>query len=263
MAEVTVSYSPKVQGWPSFYSFIPEQMVSLENRFYSLKNGSLWRHNAEGVYSTFYGVAYDHSVELVFNDDPTLNFLYKTLKIEGDDPQDVTVESDIETFGSIDKEWFNKQEGTWFAFIRTSGTTPIGTDEYALRSLSGIATSSGISGSLGARIVNFELAINIGSQLSIGDSFYYLNGGSPVYAGIVTNIEIDKKNAINRVTINDNASGATSPPSGTLYYMYAKNTVAESSGILGHYAKVKLTNQITDRLSEIFSVEAEVMRSFT
>ena len=45
MAEYTLTYSESVQGFPSFYSYIPDMMIGMNNYFYSFKAGELYRHN--------------------------------------------------------------------------------------------------------------------------------------------------------------------------------------------------------------------------
>lgn len=265
MAEYTLSYSNSVEGWPSFYSFIPEWMLGLNSHFYSFNNGSLWRHNSDAVTrNNFYGVQYNTKVVLPFNQNPLENKLFKTLNLEGNDPWDALLTSDIQDSGYIEQEWFKKKEGSWFSFVRNSGTVPAGDDEYELRSANGLAKSSSIGGSSGAVVINFALSVNIGSIISVGDNLYNAVGPSyntPLFAGQVTNIEVDKPNNINRITIDDTVSGATAPVNADDFYLYVKNAVAESHGILGHYCQVELENDSTTAI-ELFAVESEVMKSF-
>ena len=47
MANFTVTYSQKAKGFPSFYSFVPENMIGMNNRFFSFKNGELYLHNSD------------------------------------------------------------------------------------------------------------------------------------------------------------------------------------------------------------------------
>lgn len=50
----TLTYSPMVQGWPSFYSYNPDWMIGMNNYFYSFKGGNLYRHNSNSLRNTFY-----------------------------------------------------------------------------------------------------------------------------------------------------------------------------------------------------------------
>ena len=74
MAE-TLTYSPDVKGWPSFYSYIPEWMAGMNNYFYSFKGGNLYRHNTNEVRNQYYGVNYSSQMTSIFNDNPTDNSL--------------------------------------------------------------------------------------------------------------------------------------------------------------------------------------------
>ena len=124
MAEYTLTYSPQDKGWPSFYSFIPESMVGLNNYFYSFKNGQLYRHNTNENRSNFYGVQYDSTVTSVFNQSPLENKLFKTLEVQSDKKWKADLETDLlDSQGLpqealIEKDYFETKEGNQFAFIR-------------------------------------------------------------------------------------------------------------------------------------------------
>ena len=60
----TISFSPKNQGFISFHSFVPDWYVPHYNTYLSIKNNSLWKHNADG-YQTYYGSNYPFEIEFV------------------------------------------------------------------------------------------------------------------------------------------------------------------------------------------------------
>ena len=43
----TLAWDEKINGWTSFFSFKPDQMFSIRNKFYTTKDGSLWLHNSK------------------------------------------------------------------------------------------------------------------------------------------------------------------------------------------------------------------------
>ena len=45
--DTTVAWDEKITGWTSFFSFKPDQMFSIRNKFYTTKDGSLWLHNSD------------------------------------------------------------------------------------------------------------------------------------------------------------------------------------------------------------------------
>lgn len=60
----TISFSPKMQGFISFHSFVPDWYVPYYNTFFSIKNAGVWKHNADG-YQKYYGTPYPFEVEFV------------------------------------------------------------------------------------------------------------------------------------------------------------------------------------------------------
>jgi hypothetical protein len=264
MAEYTLAYSEKVKGWTSFYSFIPDWMIGMNNYFYTFKGGNLYRHNVNSLRNNFYGEPYSSTLQTVFNDVPLQNKLFKTLNIEGDDAWAATMQTDIQTTGYIEYPWFEKKEGSWFAFVRNSGTVPALTDEYALRSLNGVGRSASITGPAGALVINFSIAplVAIGSIASIGDYLYYALPPytTPVLCGEITGITQDYPAGDNFFVV-DTTSGGAIPPIQTPYFLYIKSSVAESHGVLGHYCVVNLENDNTSKV-ELFAIESEVMKSY-
>ena len=87
--DYTVSFSEKVDGWTSFKSFIPEAGFSINDLYYTFKNGDLYSHD-NTVRNTFYGTAYETSLNVLFNDVPTSVKSFKTLNYEGSDSRKYT-----------------------------------------------------------------------------------------------------------------------------------------------------------------------------
>jgi len=168
----TLTYSESSKGFPSFYSYYPDYMIGMNRYLYTFKGGNLWRHNSNELRNTFYEqAAVSSTMTSVFNDTPLQNKIFKTLNLESDDAWKATLTSDIQTTGFIEAEYFEKKERDWFAFVRNSGTTPADVDEYALRSLNGIGSSSSTDVAVPAAVeISFALTTNIGSIVSIGDN---------------------------------------------------------------------------------------------
>lgn len=263
--EYTLGYGENVQGWTSFYSFIPDWMIGMNNFFYTFKGGNLYKHNVNANRNTFYNVFTPSKITSVFNDVPLQNKLFKTLNIEGDDSWSALMETDIQNSGFIEKDWFEKKEQSYFAFIRNEGTVPAGTDEYALRSLNGVGRSYLVAGVPTAAKVNFSITplVAIGNIASIGDYVYYLLPPytTPVLCGQITGITQNYPAGNNYMVVDTTITGGSYPPIQDAYFMYIKNSVAESHGVLGHYCVVTLENDNTSKI-ELFAVESEVMKSY-
>jgi len=273
----TLTYSETSQGFPSFYSYEPDWMIGMNQFFYTFKGGNLYRHNTNNNYNTYYGTTYESTITSIFNEAPLETKIFKTLNLESDESWDAVLRSDIQTTGEISEQWFEKKEDAWFAFIRNNGPTGANTDEsqFELRSLNGISRSTSVGGVAAAYEINFALTINIGSIVSVGDYLYYAIPPYevPIFAGQIIGINVNKVNGVNQLVVNsvqDQQGDAFTPPATNpipiqdAYFLYIKNPIAESHGILGHYCEFTLTLDPTKAINptELFAVESEVMKSF-
>lgn len=275
--EYTLTYSEQVGGFPSFYSFIPEWMIGMNNYFYSFKGGNLYRHNVNEMRNTFYyqwwkqmddpaGAFMPSTLKSVLNDVVLDNKLFKTLSIQGDDSWAATLTTDIQNTGFIDADWFEKKEQVYFAFIRNQGVTPATPNEYALRSTTGIGRSASVSGPNTNEKISFSITplVSIGSIVSIGDYLYF---SEPPYttlqlAGKITGINQNLKVGDNYMTVDATITGAVYPiPIQDAYFACIKRIDAEINGILGHYCEFEITNDNTEKV-ELFQIQSEIMKSF-
>jgi fumarate reductase subunit C len=271
----TLTYSESAEGWVSFYSYYPDWMIGMNNYFYTFKGGNLYRHNTNPIRNTFYqdwwtatgnpsGSFTNTSLVGVFNDRVLENKLFKTITLQGDSIWSATLESELQYSGYIDATWFEKKEATYFAYVRNTGTVPAAISEYALRSLNGIGRS--VNASVGITTdVDFSISplIVIDSIISIGDYVYFAVPPytTPQFAGTVSNVIRNYPGGVNRLIIDTTIAGAVPVPIPDAYFLYIKNSLAESHGILGHYCVFNINNDSTSKI-ELFAVESEIMKSF-
>ena len=86
----TLSFDEKVQGWTSFYNYLPNQLFSLRNNFYTIKSTRLWQHYSTTVNrGNFYGFDNDSNVTFIFNPEPTRSKYFKTISYEGNNGWEV------------------------------------------------------------------------------------------------------------------------------------------------------------------------------
>jgi hypothetical protein len=81
--QTTVSFSESVEGWTSRKSFIPEFGISLNNTYFTFKNGRIWQHGLNPIRNNFYGIQYDSSINIILNDSPLSVKSFKTLNYTG------------------------------------------------------------------------------------------------------------------------------------------------------------------------------------
>ena len=79
----TITYSERAKGWVSLKSFTPEQGLSLNNEYYTFKNGQLYIHHDNTTRNNFYGTQYDSTVTVIFNDMPEAVKSFGALNYEG------------------------------------------------------------------------------------------------------------------------------------------------------------------------------------
>jgi hypothetical protein len=161
-----VSFVEANNAWSSRKSFIQENGLSLNNIYYTFKDGELWSHDNE-TRNNFYGTQYESSVKFIFNDAPGSVKSFKTINYEGtqarvfvDDPDTdnkfrnrlakdgwwvSSIESDLQS-GQV--KTFKNKEGKWFYNILGTETTlaNLDTKEYSVQGLGYINAITGSQG---------------------------------------------------------------------------------------------------------------------
>lgn len=243
----TLTFSESVNGWPSFYSYMPDFILGMNQYLYTFKNGNLYRHNTNERRNNFYGEDYSSTITSVFNQEPTTTKVFKTIELESDDSWDCDVVSDLGT-GFMPASYFVLKEGGYFAYIRRVA----GSQDLELRSAQGIGTYDSTTG-VGPAPITLTFSFSIDSMLSIGDTAYYDDSGTIEEIGEITAISADRTT----ITIANPLITTAVPPS---YIFYVKNSVAESYGTLGYFLEFKLTNNNTESV-ELFTVDSDVFKS--
>jgi hypothetical protein len=247
MAVTTVTYSPGIQGFPSRYSFEPDYMVTMNNKFYSFKEGNLFQHHSDNVDRLeFYGDQYDAEITFVFNDRPLERKVFKTISLEGNDAWTATMTADSGQTGTITDTFFEEKEVEFFAFVRFN----TGSTNFRTRNTGGIGVANTVTGTVG-NTVTITFTGDVNTILNIGDDIYFSNGSSETKIGPLTT------KSTNQITID--SSLAVPSVGNTIFYV--KNSQAESYGLLGSFIEVRLNNNSTTQV-ELFAAQSEVMKSF-
>ena len=102
----TVAWSPLINNWVSFYSFLPNYYVSHPTHFQSGIHNSIWNHNLSNLsYQTYYNTLYPYIIELPISNLPQAEIL-KSVTINTD-IQKYSSESDFYSLKSTNKENYN------------------------------------------------------------------------------------------------------------------------------------------------------------
>ena len=248
MGAVTLTYSETSKGWPSFYSFIPEKMVGMNNYLYSFKGGKLYRHNVSTTRNEYYGVRFNSTISSIFNTKPLEVKLFKTIYLESDSAWAATYNSDMHNpGGSLLASYFVQKETDWFSFLRADENTV----NFSLRSANGLGDVNSVNSTDLASVI-LSFLFDIGSIISVGDVVYF--GNTPTLGGTVV------ATTNNTVSIDTTIAGGSVPAAGS-FICYIKNSVAESHGVRGHYLEFTLTNSDTTP-TELFAVKSSMFKSY-
>ena len=84
----TLAFDETTKGWTSFFDYIPNQIFSLNNNYFTTYKGIIWKHytlatNSQAR-STFYGEQKNSKVTVVFNGGPSMIKNFQTINYEGD-----------------------------------------------------------------------------------------------------------------------------------------------------------------------------------
>ena len=132
----TLSYNETVDGWTSFKSFIKEAGLTLNNKYYTFKNGEIYRHHSDKEgYNIFYGTEYSSSITCIFNDNPSIVKAFRYFDYEGTQARVVINEEDKNYYNLFQKDgWYGEylntnlqesiptyfldKEGKWFSYVK-------------------------------------------------------------------------------------------------------------------------------------------------
>lgn len=249
MTYKTLTYSSGVEGWPSFYSYVPEKMIGMNNFFYSFKGGNLYRHNSDNVNrNNFYedAGAPKSTITGVVNDEVYTVKNFKTISLGSSQPWSCDIVTDLNT-GFINADWFEEKEGDWFAYIRRNNDL----EDLDMRSANGIGNISSID-STNPATVKLIYDFSLGSILNVGDLLYRNNGGVLEFVG---NIVVRGDQDI----VVDTTLGMI--PTVGDFTIFIKNNIAESNGARGYYMQFHLENKSTEFV-ELFSIGTNLFKSY-
>lgn len=107
----TISWSPIIENWVSFYSFLPNYYIPQVNHFMSGIHNSIWNHNLSNLsYQTYYDTLYPHIIEYPIANVPNQEIL-KSITVHENILKYIT-EDNFYSLSSVNKEnydiFFNK-----------------------------------------------------------------------------------------------------------------------------------------------------------
>lgn len=237
----TIGFSEQNKGWVSLYSYVPEEILGLNNRLYTWKNGQLYLHNSEvSPRNNFYGIQYNTEVEVIFNDLPTRDKILKSIILDSNVAWDVEIESSLATISTIADHEFVDKGSKFYGYVRGNESS----SDLSASNVHGTGNIGAVDG-LGIRVPS------VNQYASTGDQVWQVNSGVPELLGTIDSIS---GNIINLVSI------IATPIVGNFCYI-KKNSRIDGGKMKGYYFKVKLTSD-SEEFAELYAVQAEIVKSY-
>lgn len=237
----TISFDDQVQGWTSFYSYLPDWMLRLDNRFFTIKEGQLYLHNDDSVpRNNFYGVQHSTKLKYAINHQASDIKVFKALGLEGNQPWEALIrafQSGSENYSesTIKSTEFVKKEGYWYAYVRRNELA----SDFSSKATYGIGMVTDVEG----------------TSLKIGYPNDTITEGDVIFTEDGTELGTVISNSYGIITLD------VLQPQITGTYIYGvKDARVEGAEMRGYTSVVELTNDSTDKL-ELFAANSEVFKS--
>jgi len=241
-----ISFKEKSDGWNTRLSYEPEAGISLNNEYYTFKNGELYEHS-NATRSNFYGVQEDTTVTPLFNDAPTSVKNFKTLSYEGDEGWTASITTNKQS-GTV-STW-KEREGIYFNYIMGDATTLANIDlkEFSVQGIGNV-----LAHDAGSTIITINGEINV--SLQPGDVIYSNDPGNTLRV-IGTVLVVDRAN--NFIRLTSAIPGA--PPVNGDFLLFGKDSQVNTSGLLGYYGEAVFSTSSSAK-KELFAVNSEIFIS--
>lgn len=180
----TLSFDENSKGWTSFYTYKPDQMFSLKNKYYSIKDGSLYLHHSTSVgRGNFYGVSNPTLVKLTLNPQVGASKIFKTVNYEGSNGweisyfkgQSTSADESINDIYDQASRIYSYEEGAYtsnFVTYRAGFNRKEGKYFATIKNESAIRAGEVLSGASIAGIKGFFVNANISTDLTTDPGGY-------------------------------------------------------------------------------------------
>lgn len=146
-----IAFDTKAEKWVTRYSYVPEGMERLKNKFFSFKNGAIYIHD-KGTNNTFYGVAAASLIKVVSNFNPSLVKRFDSISLEGNDSWSATMNTTDQNT-DVATTSYSEKERSYYADIPRDTATSITTNTRNI-------TTIGASASQSTNVITFPYRIN-------------------------------------------------------------------------------------------------------
>jgi len=187
----TTCFDDAVNGWTTRKSWVSESALSLNNNFYTYKNGELWRHESSvAPRNNFYGEQYLSSLQCTLNEEPSIIKRFKTIGYEGSSDWQAKMVTDQNVSSLIS---FTDKENKYFSYVKGEEKNENNLNEKNF-SVQGLGESLGVilDSSTSASNTTQNIVVNLKPKQTPG-----INCGEALFSGAGTSsqtqtIKVDK-----------------------------------------------------------------------
>jgi hypothetical protein len=204
-----IAFDTQGQKWVTRYSYIPEGMERLKNRFFSFKDGSIYVHD-KGTNNTFYGTAAPSLIKIISNFNPSLVKTFDAISIEGNDTWSATF-SNTDQNSSLATGDYAEKERSYYADIPRDTATSITANTTNITALGTNATGSTNTITFPNRINRQPIPLGLSARVYKVDSGGNASdaASAAAYASSVTSTTLTLQDATGGAINADVASGDT------------------------------------------------------
>ena len=204
-----IAFDTQGQKWVTRYSYIPEGMERLKNRFFSFKDGSIYVHD-KGTNNTFYGSASPSLIKIISNFNPSLVKTFDAISIEGNDTWSATF-SNTDQNSSLATGDYAEKERSYYADIPRDTATSITANTTNITALGTNATGSTNTITFPNRINRQPVPLGTSARVYKVDSGGNASdaASAAAYASSVTSTTLTLQDATGGAINADIASGDT------------------------------------------------------
>ena len=219
----TVAWSTTKQLWLTFYSFVAEDYAHLHDRFFSFKDGQIWRHNNNAVYNNFHSTQYTSKATLVSKGNPSMVKVYDAISFEGDQPWKTTVSNSDQTTSEMAVVEFNEKENMWYRVMPKDETSGVLNTSHKIV-LGEVTAIDGDKITFSSRISNLPFGI--------GDTLFKLEASSETSLSLTISSVSGRKEVTANATVTGLVVGDT--------VMAVSDDQINGDNIRDYYAQIDL-----------------------
>ena len=248
-----IAFDTQGQKWVTRYSYIPEGMERLKNKFFSFKNGNIYIHD-NGTNNTFYGSAEPSLIKIISNFNPSLVKTFDAISIEGNDTWSATL-SNTDQNSSLATGDYAEKERSYYADIPRDTATSITANTTNITTLGTNATGSTNTITFPNRINRQPVPLGTSARVYKVDSSGNASdaASAAAYASSVTSTTLTLQDATGGAINADVSSGDT--------IIIQTTPKFDGDQLRDHYLIIELQNDNYSEDVELYAVNIKYKSS--